>query len=246
MNRNRLSIFLFLSLPLLLGILTGCQEDEYHYPSVKLEFMTVGANADGVLSYVITDEGKEYPLANKISNDHFKPDTLIRIISNYELTEQDNDQENALLYGASNAIAPFPLSADKFTDGIKTDPVDVQSIWLGWNYLNMVLEVKAQNKHHKFHFVENEHTTEGNHSTVRLTLYHDNGDDLAAYTQRAYCSIPLWQYATDNVETVAVSIDIHTYSGDIKTYTFEYRPTSISNRESNFNQSLLKQKPICI
>lgn len=229
MNRNKLSVYLLLGLPLLLGILTGCQEDEYHYPSVKLEFMTVGANEEGKLSYVITDEGKEYPLANNISDSKFRPDTLIRIISNYELTTGGNSQKSAILYGASNVIAPFPLSADKFTDGVKTDPVDVQSIWLGWNYLNMVLEVKAQDKPHKFHFVEDEHTTEGNRSTVRLTLYHDNGNDLPAYTQRAYCSIPLWQYATEGIETIGISIDIHTYSGDTKTYTFEYQPASMSN-----------------
>ena len=136
MNRNKLSVCLLLCMSALLGLLSGCQEDEYHYPSVKLEFLTVGADSQGKLSYLITDTGKEYPLANSISNDYFKPDTLIRIIGNYELTANDGNSESALLYSASNAIAPVPITADKFADGVKTNPVDVQSIWLGWNYLN--------------------------------------------------------------------------------------------------------------
>lgn len=229
MNRNKLTVCLLLCISALLGLLSGCQEDEYHYPSVKLEFLTVGADSQGKLSYLITDTGKEYPLANSISNDYFKPDTLIRIIGNYELTANDGNSESALLYSASNAIAPAPITADKFADGVKTDPVDVQSIWLGWNYLNMVLEVKAQDKPHKFHFVEESYAVEGNRAAVSLTLYHDDGNDLQAYTQRAYCSIPLQQYATRGIETVRLSIDIHTYAGKVNTYQFDYTPVETDN-----------------
>ena len=148
---------------------------------------------------------------------------------NYELTANDGNSESALLYSASNAIAPVPITADKFADGVKTNPVDVQSIWLGWNYLNMVLEVKAQDKPHKFHFVEDSYAVEGNRATVSLTLYHDDGDDVQAYTQRAYCSIPLQQYVTRGIETVRLSIDIHTYAGKINTYQFDYTPAETDN-----------------
>ena len=45
-------------LPLLACLLTGCGDDDYHYPSVKLEFLTVFSGADGYLQSVVTDEGE--------------------------------------------------------------------------------------------------------------------------------------------------------------------------------------------
>lgn len=45
-------------LPLLACLLAGCGDDDYHYPSVKLEFLTAFSGADGYLRSVVTDEGK--------------------------------------------------------------------------------------------------------------------------------------------------------------------------------------------
>ena len=45
-------------LPLLACLLTGCGDDDYHYPSVKLEFLTAFSGADGYLQSVVTDEGE--------------------------------------------------------------------------------------------------------------------------------------------------------------------------------------------
>ena len=45
-------------LPLLACLLAGCGDDDYHYPSVKLEFLTAFSGADGYLRSVVTDEGE--------------------------------------------------------------------------------------------------------------------------------------------------------------------------------------------
>ena len=42
-------------LPLLACLLTGCGDDDYHYPSVKREFLTAFWGADGYLQSVVTD-----------------------------------------------------------------------------------------------------------------------------------------------------------------------------------------------
>ena len=48
-------------LPLLACLLTGCGDDDYHYPSVKLEFLTAFSGADGYLRSVVTDDVIESP-----------------------------------------------------------------------------------------------------------------------------------------------------------------------------------------
>ena len=49
-------------LPLLACLLAGCGDDDYHYPSVKLEFLTAFSGADGYLQSVVTDEGETLPV----------------------------------------------------------------------------------------------------------------------------------------------------------------------------------------
>ena len=49
-------------LPLLACLLAGCGDDDYHYPSVKLEFLTAFSGADGYLRSVVTDEGETLPV----------------------------------------------------------------------------------------------------------------------------------------------------------------------------------------
>lgn len=206
-------------------LLVACGEDDYHYPSVKLEFLTAYSGADGTLERVVTDGGEEYAVLVDDSHLHTRPDTLVRIISNYEGVYGEGG-EGVHLYAVSAAIAPIPLPADRFPDGVKADPVDVLSVWMGRNYLNLMLTVKAQHGKHKFHYVEDwvEVDTDARRSSVELTLYHDDGGDTQAYSQRAYCSIPLLQYTGEGIDTVDVSLHVHTYSGEVKTYIFEYRP----------------------
>ena len=59
---------------------------------------------------------------------------------------------------------------------------------------------------------------------VSLSLYHDDGGDLQAYTKRAYCSVPLRHYATEGVDTVTVRVSVRVYSGEVKMYELEYKP----------------------
>lgn len=122
-------------------------------------------------------------------------------------------------------VSPVPQPAGKFKEGIKTDPADVLSIWMGLDYLNITLSIKSQGGRHTFHFIEDEVVSdvETGHKEVYLTLYHDAGHDTG-YTQRAYLSVPLRQYAAEAMEKVTVHFSLYTYSGEIKTYDFDYMP----------------------
>ena len=97
---------------------------------------------------------------------------------------------------------------------------------MGIDYLNLMLEIKSQNKSHAFHFIEDENIKdeETGTRTVRLSLYHDDGGDVQAYTKRAYASVPLRQYAEDGINKITVYFSINTYSGKEATYEFEYNP----------------------
>lgn len=212
-------------LPLLLCLLAACGDDEYHYPSVKLEFLTAFSGADGRLHSVLTDEGETLPVVEDATDTKIEADTLRRIISNYALQEAADGTVGVKLYALGGVLSAAPRPADKFEGGVKTDPADVQSIWMGLDYLNMTLTVKEGGEHN-LHFVEDRVTvdTATGLSEVYLTLYHDALLTTASYTRRTYASVPLRPYAVEGVRKVTVHFSVHTYDDGVKTYDFEYVP----------------------
>lgn len=212
-------------LPLLLCLMSACDDDKYHYPSVKLEFMTAFAGADGSLRSVLTDEGENLSVVEDRTNTRIDANASARIISNYALERAADGGPGARLYALSQVISGLPRTADKFEEGVKTDPLDVLSIWMGLDYLNMTLEVKEGGKH-TLDFVEDEVTADAATGCcdVCLTLYHEVEEKVASYTRRVYASLPLRQYAAEGVRNVTVHLSVHTYSGNVKTYNFDYIP----------------------
>lgn len=212
-------------LPLLLCLLAACGDDDYHYPSVKLEFLTAVSGADGYLQSVVTDEGKTYRVVEDATHTQLEANASVRIISNYEPAVGADGTTGVKLYALSGVPSYAPKPADQFKDGVVTDPADIMSIWMGYNFLNMTLEVR-ENGAHAFNFIEDKVTVDAatGCSDVYLTLYHDAKEDVQSYSRRAYASIPLYQYAVEGVQKVNIHFSLHTYSGDIKTYDFEYNP----------------------
>lgn len=213
-------------LPLLSCLsLSSCGDDDYYYPSVKLEFLTATSGADGSLHSVLTDEGRVLTVVSDATGTQIEANTSVRIISNYALETAADGTAGAVIYALSGVVSATPQTADRFEGGVLTDPADVLSIWMGLDYLNMTLQVK-ENGEHAMAFVEDGVTTDtdAGQRDVYLTLYHDAAQETAAYTRRAYASVPLRQYATEGVRTVAVHFSVHTYAGSVKTYHFEYIP----------------------
>lgn len=212
---------------LALCMLTACDDEKTPYPSVRLEFLTAASGMDGELKLIQTDEGETYPVVENRTNMHVEANSLVRIAANYEFVSAGENSAGVRLYGALSTISPLPQPAVTFESGVKTDPVDLLSIWLGMDYLNVVLTIKAQEGIHRFGFVEDEVLTdpETGFREVYLTLYHDAGEDIQAYTKRAYLSVPLQHYFTEGISQLKIHFALNTYSGETKNYEFSCTPS---------------------
>ena len=193
--------------------LTSCSEDgELTYPDLLNEFADVSTNADGRFDYLYTDGGKKLEIVNsaEIEVEGVTPDTVYRILSGYVPV----DGGGVKLFSLQAIPLLYPEPQATSLDGVKTDPVKMQSIWRGGNYLNIILQVVAQDGKHKFHVVEDSlvSSSSGKH-TLYLRLSHDAGGDVQAYTQKAYFSIPLLHYASALSHGGSVVLDIPTSTG---------------------------------
>lgn len=199
----------------------SCKDDAYTYPPVQMEFISVHTNETGTLDYFRNDDGKAYYVENATRFTNMRSDTLYRMVCNYEVLSAPSatDKGNTLIYALKQVVSVDPVCMDK----VKTDPVEVQSIWKkAVNYINIVLLVKSQNGKHLFHFIENGITEEGNRKRLTLTLYHDKSNDVEAYYQNAYLSVPLTKYEGILAAGDIVDFRINTRSEGMKTYSFTY------------------------
>lgn len=224
MQIKKLLLSVLLALPFLLS---SCDEnDGYVYPSVKLEFLTAETGSDGRIRSVVTDEGVRFPIEKDHTRSQLDANASVRIMSNYEVLTSGNNEPEVRIYGLMKVVSVDPKPRAEFGNGVKEDPVEVVSVWLAHDYINIVLSIRGQNAKHQFHFVE-ESVKGGLIGVphVRISLYHDNGGDMEAYSQRAYLSIPLRNRYAQGAEFV---IDFKTYENEQASYHFNYIPKEIN------------------
>ena len=199
--RTGLKSLLILSLVIISLCLSGCKDDTYVYPSVKLEFMSATTDGNGKITQFLSDDNRIVTVIADRTNTTLKADTVIRIISNYE--EKGNNE--AEIYALAQVLAPEPVPATDaaFEDGIKTDPLSLLSISKGNEFLNLVLSIKMQSGRHSIHVVEESvEINDGGQTEVRLLLYHNANEDPTSFSRRAYASIPLKKYLQHDNEVV--------------------------------------------
>ena len=117
-----------------------------------------------------------------------------------------------------------PLAEKAFKGQIKTDPVDIQSIWLSGNYVNMILLVQYKDQTHAYHFIDEGFTAnEDGTRTLNLRLYHDRKNDYEAFTKQVYLSVPLKKYLQSLQKGDKIRFYLNTYKEQETYREFDYQ-----------------------
>lgn len=209
----------FLSFLLCICLLGACKEDEYVYPSIVKEFIGASTDENGTLAHLITDAGETYRIQPRSGLDGLQKDTLYRTISTYLPMGNGTVQ----LYTSEPVLSMKPVTPDRISGGMKTDPVDIERIWLSGKYLNMVLLAQVRDQVHSYHFVEESLQTGGNGKKIlRLRLHHNSNQDYEAFTRKVYLSVPLWAYEKKMQAGDRVIFHINTYKEGDTSREFTY------------------------
>lgn len=182
---------------LLCLLLTACKEEAYVYPSVLTEFIDIQTDSSGTITHLLTDKGERYAVQPREGLDGLRADSIYRTVSIYQFINEGTNltEPEVKLYSSEIVISPYPDKRSEWKDSIYTDPVDIQSIWLSGNYLNLILDVRRKDQAHVFHFIEDSLSTENTGTrTLYLRLYHNSNNDYEAFTDQTYLSVPLRHY----------------------------------------------------
>lgn len=219
MRKPRYTSSLLLSLLLFTLICISCDDDsDYVYPSAVTEFVDAHVNSANLIDKITTDRGETLSLENRVSAKELQADNYYRSLCLYETNHTEPGRVK--VYSLKLVFASAPISSKEFIHGVKTDPLSIQSIWRGGNYLNIIALPKAQNITHGFHFIQDSLVNREGITKLYLKLYHNQNNDMEAYEQKTYLSVPLKSYSMQKGDSIYFRVN--TYTEGLKTWKFAY------------------------
>lgn len=186
-------------------LIQGCKNDnDYVYPAVKLEFVTLGTGTGGELSQLVTDFGEVYLVNNDKTNTRLEANKFYRAVCNYQPLSKPSANEYGTtdIYALTGAYCGMTIPAVNMSGKIKTDPVTVHKIWKRGNFINMELTMLAKDQQHDFAYIEEGFETGTKNVVVKL--HHDSHGDDPAYTKTAYMSLQLSEFRAMDADSVVM------------------------------------------
>ncbi len=192
----------------------SCEKETYHHPDTLVDFVLLHSDTGGQFAKLTTDSGVTYDINKFSGKTPLTPDSIYRMLCSYSLPESSSTFVG--VYDYAFVISPHPQQESYFKNGVKTDPLHIQSVWRSGDYINMILLPMVKDKAHYYHFVDNGiyRTTNGKRN-LRLTLYHDRNGDYEAFRRRTYFSIPLSSYADVLRSGDSITLHLQTYKGTV-------------------------------
>lgn len=199
-------------------LLNACGEEEYVYPDLITEMSCLKSNSEGFGTEIITDDGEVWHLQEDNRPNSLTADSTYRVVSRFAPISTSEAQA----YAFWSVIAPLPKAESEYST-IKTDPVNLQSIWQSGDYLNMVVKVMMKDQEHELSFIDNGISSQADGTqTLTLTLFHDRKNDVEGFDQKFYLSVPLWHYQGKLNKGDRIVFQLNTYQEGMTQHTFTY------------------------
>ena len=230
--------FLFVAVMSLLFI--SCNDDEgYSLNDVWRSIATVENPDDEAHFFFTLDNGKRmWTVAT--SNPQYKPKDGQRIIADYTILS-DGPADGSYQHDVKLISAYKILTKEIFgitpetQDSIGNDPVVIEDIWIGNDYLNVQFVYKGQNKTHMINLVSDQ--SKQYDDKIHLEFRHNANDDAPTYNMRGIVSFNLRSLQEEGIESLPLAIHVResSESDDEKVYELDYTFNDSSDTEKSFS-----------
>ncbi|OYP66064.1 hypothetical protein CIK87_11155 [Prevotella sp. P5-64] len=199
-------------------VMAACESSSYdsgdgHYSYMQAEMVDAYTADKGVISRVVTDEGKALQLQPTITAKWAaKADTLYRALFYYDYHDAATTVKPRSI-GAVPVLRPIETTRP---DTLRTDPLGLESAWRSTTgrYINMRLALKAGAKDNgemgrQTVGVKCDTLRTGSREQFTFTLLHNQNGVPEYYTQVAFVSIPL----DERAQEADIVVRVNTYGG---------------------------------
>ena len=214
---NMKTSYIFLAATMLLA---ACQYDSYDSGDTSLSYLTTElvdatTNSDALFTTATTDDGTTLTLRPSYAADWATvADTTYRALLYHR---QVTDGTTSVI--SLRRVTMTPIVSPDTDVTIATDPLDLESVWVGKNkrYLNMALKIKTgategEKQLQQVAVVCDSVTQLANGKAHHwLTLFHKQNNQPEYYTSKVYVSVPLDHIASGD----SITLKVNTYKGMI-------------------------------
>jgi hypothetical protein len=185
-------------LTVILLIFGACEKDDERIDNFLVEFATVIQTADR-----LTFQLDNFKTLVPIDPRGYSGKDGQRVILNYSPLRGDTIQINSV----NDIFTGIIRESDDLSTLIK-DPVKIQSVWVGGNHLNMILEIEYFEKRHVVGLFRDTRSKD-----IDLHFSHSREGDPPGYTEKFYASFPLANIKSSDGSPTPFRLHIHTHSG---------------------------------
>ena len=181
------------------------KEDDYVYPDVLTDFMDLHTNDESVIDYIRPDVSGMLSLNHRLSGQGLKEDTVYRAVGMYSLPDAEG---RTSVYSVSLVYAEPPV---RLGEGLTllADPLNIESVYRGGDYLNVVAQPMMQSIPHSYTFAEDSLVSKGGCTRLYLKLGHSRNGDRESFSRRVYLSVPLKGYALSAGDTIVFRANVY-------------------------------------
>lgn len=199
----------------LIFLASSCTTETYEtgdgkYSYLRADFVEAHTIAEKTIDQAVTDDGEHLLLIPYATAAWaVKPDTVYRALLYYDCRPGQSVTPVSLM----RVLVLRPQVADEFDGDLPTDPLTLESAWIGKDrkYLNLSLILKTGSTDDQETMQSVALVKEGDHT---LRLLHDQGGVPEYYSTRVYASIPL----SVDLLSEPLRLLVRTYQGDVERY----------------------------
>lgn len=177
--------------------IVSCTDEKEPVETMFTGYMSGFTDPKGYISVLTDDFGKQYMVSG--GSEKLRPDTLYRIVAAIAIDENNTAQIKQMVPAMSYVAPESTVVPDTMR---VTDPVQIESAYIGGGYLNVNVIIKVKNEDSKHLFLY-AHTNTA--SKTGFTFYHNAYGDTPVYSKRIYVSIPLTVYGLTTNSKVSLT-----------------------------------------
>lgn len=176
----------------------ACEKNEKRIDDFFVEFATVIKPAEQITFQL---DNNKILIPKKLKD--YSGKNGQRVVLNYAPLRGDTIKVNSV-----SDIFTGTVQESNAVDTLIKEPVKIQSVWVGGNYLNLILEIEYYNKTHVIGLFRDTQS-----SIINLHLTHSKDGDPPGYAKKLYASFSLSAIKSANVSPTPFRLHINTHSG---------------------------------
>jgi hypothetical protein len=182
---------------LIVLVISSCEDEPERIDNYFVEFATVKLDG-GKFRFMLDNSRLLIPFKINYSGKDGQ-----RVILSYTPLEGDTVKVNQV-----SDVFTADIQSENFPNYIARVPVRIQSIWVGGDFLNMIIEAEYPSKPHKVALLRDTSS-----STVDLHFSHSRESDPPGYRQIMYCSFYLGSLRSGEEAPIPFRLIINTFDG---------------------------------